>query len=122
MEIVIESEQQTLESKCEEFLELGSRIKTLQSDLRDISATSTTYQRILELRKKIKLLHEEYNDNEEVKSRKDKIAVLKERKGLLEEIIILDMKQQQLSLFDMDSGKLKINTKSKLKYEKEKKA
>lgn len=98
------SKERPLENVLRDFQEEKTKLKILNSDIKDFQEESEIFQEISDLKKKLKELKQEFEDNNEYMDLVEKRVSVKDRIGLLSEIIKVKIKEEQLTIFDGVEG------------------
>lgn len=117
-----------LEKNLQEFLNIKSQLRTLNSDLKNYREEFEDADEIEKLTSRLKVLKNKRDEQDEyARNLRDKISDLKERKGLVEVIVLNELIEEQPSLdgettptIEFEGYTFKATSDLKLKIEKSK--
>ncbi len=102
--------EMTAESRLEEFFSLQQLARTLRKELRDLKCQSEFFNEWEELTRKATELSKKMKEEDNIKYIKEKLSNVKERIGLITELIKLDMIKNGKEEIEKNGKKLKILT------------
>lgn len=116
---VIESEEFSVVNRLTEMLDLKNVLRTYKTDLRALKESHEDYDELEELKKRVKELEDKIKTSDDYRRIKESIEDTAERYKLVEEIVIANLHEQQLTMFDMGDKYARIVNNKKIKFTKE---
>lgn len=103
------------EEKLIEYFQIIDTIKTLRADLKDFKDNHPLTEKIAEIQKQLKEFRDELRDDEGVVAIENKLKGLKERQGLIREIILVHMKESGETKLEFNGNEILISESLKFK-------
>jgi len=116
--IEIAVEQMALHQRLKNFEQLTERLKAAKKTLKEEREAYVDYDDYLQASNKAKHIRKYIDGEPQVQQAKEKVTELKEQRDLLGEVIVEEMQERQLSLFESPLLEGRFTVKQKLKYEK----
>lgn len=117
VDVVIEQQQEaSLDQHCSEYVRIKDAIKLDVQEIKELTEGHDEYKSMVAAKATYDRLKEKIDSDEEIGDAKVHLQVSKERLALLDAIILEELKQEQLSLFECGDGKFEVVNKRQLKY------
>lgn len=92
----------SINERCKKYVEVKDQIKFMREDISNHKLDKGYEDRLSEARRIKREVEREMAEDQKFVEMQDKLKAAKEEAGLLETIILVQMKEQQLTLVDTD--------------------